>query len=366
MHSKANHNNHLLPNHSLSHQHPATLSPSTSILHSSGLPLLNPEDSFLTLPTLATALTPPTQPESRLTYITSSKAAQSLTVSCLPLVTHIQLCVCGELFSYDLSALQSDPQEIIELLKCTASERGNWMIVAATYRRIQNSQAAVTVLQAMLQVMAHHGIPEQELKPAFLLLSACETDLGKLTRAQGTVSHDHYQKAQKWLQKVHGTMRRPTVPINALSTCSVESRLQKFGLPPTPPSPVVALPSRPTSPLHSDKREIQSLRNQLRHQSNALTEALASKRKLEDRYELERDTRRRLEYTIDSLKRERDSARRMEIDALEQMKRETEIRRRVEEKLMYEKDLRMELERYTKIPRRSLSPYPSHLQIYPV
>ena len=139
---------HHIPNQTSSQDPTAVLSLSSNI---SGLPLLIPQDSSRAPPTLVTALTPPTQPEPRLTYIDSSKAARSLTVSCLPLVTHIQFCVCGELFSYDLSSLQPDPQEIIELLKCTGSERGNWMIVGATYRRNRNPHAAITVLHTMLE-----------------------------------------------------------------------------------------------------------------------------------------------------------------------------------------------------------------------
>ncbi|KAJ3887697.1 hypothetical protein GG344DRAFT_9836, partial [Lentinula edodes] len=100
----------------------------------------------------------------------------------IPLTTHIRLCLRGELFSYNLSNLQSDPRKIIELLQSTGSECGNWMTVGACYRRQGNPHAAIAVIQSVVEVMARYGVSENEIKPAFLMLAGCESDLSKLTR----------------------------------------------------------------------------------------------------------------------------------------------------------------------------------------
>ncbi|KAF5393397.1 hypothetical protein D9757_000693 [Collybiopsis confluens] len=307
------------------------------------------------------SFTPIALDSSRLSY-SSKESAVSPTVPSLPVLTHIQLSLCGELFSYDLRNLQSiNPREVIELLKTTGSERGNWMIVGASYRRKRNPRAAIAILNEMLEVMAKHAIPEQELKPVYLLLSNCETDLARLARAQGPVSSDqsadHYQKARKWLQKVYGVQGSSIS--QAEPTYLPDSHYhQSLLLPRKPPSPVSDLPPRPSSPSHSGKYsgvEIQSLRERLRHQNDVLANVLTSKRKLEGRYQYERDTRRRLECTIDSLKRELSDARRMENSAQEQMKHEVKMRRMSEGKWMRERELRVELGRNSRVPERSPS-----------
>jgi hypothetical protein len=68
-----------------------------------------------------------------------------------PLNTPLSLCFHGEIITYDLKALDSDTRPIIELLKITDSERGNWMTVGAYYRRCGNTRAAMTVIQTMIE-----------------------------------------------------------------------------------------------------------------------------------------------------------------------------------------------------------------------
>jgi hypothetical protein len=65
--------------------------------------------------------------------------------------TPLSLCFHGEMITYDLKALDSDTRPIIELLKITDSERGNWMTVGAYYRRSGNARAAMTVIQTMIE-----------------------------------------------------------------------------------------------------------------------------------------------------------------------------------------------------------------------
>ncbi|KAH7877355.1 uncharacterized protein C8R40DRAFT_1095738, partial [Lentinula edodes] len=221
---------------------------------------------------------PKTATISPLTYIYSAKALDSLTLPCIPLTTHIHLCLCGELFSYNLRNLQSDPRKIIELLQSTGSECRNWITVGACYRRQGNPHTAIAVIQSMVEVMARYGVSENELKPAFLMLAGCESDLSKLTRNEDQITLKHQQKSQRWLQKVYGAMK---------------SHSDNIGV--DAPSNDSKLPARPASPSGSDEhlhRKIQSLRDRLCHQAGAglLSDVHSAKRKLEGSYKSERDT----------------------------------------------------------------------------
>lgn len=57
----------------------------------------------------------------------------------------------GQHITFDLEALDVDPNSIIELLRSTSSDRDKWMIVAAFYRRKGNTHAALTVVATMVQ-----------------------------------------------------------------------------------------------------------------------------------------------------------------------------------------------------------------------
>ncbi len=51
--------------------------------------------------------------------------------------------------------------------------------------------------------MTRNQIPDADLKPAFLFLASCETELAKKMKLNDAVSAaQHFQNAQKWLQKV--------------------------------------------------------------------------------------------------------------------------------------------------------------------
>ena len=63
----------------------------------------------------------------------------------------LALQLSGVSFTYELKSLDSNPKEIIQLLKITGSERGNWMLVGAHYRRNANPAAAVRVATAMIE-----------------------------------------------------------------------------------------------------------------------------------------------------------------------------------------------------------------------
>ncbi|KAF9263287.1 hypothetical protein L218DRAFT_1077285 [Marasmius fiardii PR-910] len=259
-----------------------------------------------------------------------SLSDQSASPSTPTLIETITLSLSGVSFSYNLGSMKSDPYEITELLKVTSSERGNWILVAAYYRRKCNPRAAIFVIQALLEgqdidspiplirslpdppVMARHNVPEQALKSAYLLLSGCEKDLGKQTQKGSTESAEHDKRAQTWLQKVYGTFTLDISP-GKPSVLSIPKMLPSPERRPT--SDTIAhkmdLPP-PTRSQGHDKilqREIQSLRDRLDHQKNLLADVRASKRKLEVEYDMERNLRRKLERYVDDLRRERDYTR---------------------------------------------------------
>ncbi|KAJ7446187.1 hypothetical protein B0H11DRAFT_388620 [Mycena galericulata] len=264
--------------------------------------------------------------------------------------------LCGENISLDLSSLAADPATVIELLKVTASERGNWLIVGAYYRRTGNPESAKAVVSAMLEALKQFNIPETDLRPAFLLLSGCESDLGKSARSKGEPAEkvsEYYSNAQKWLRKVYGVSFAPLASISPSVNDPKETGLV------TPPRAPASLRARidtsapgpsaprtyPPSPNHRMmEREIQSLRDRHTHSTNVISDMRASKRKLEDSFEKERDVRRRLQRDLDEVLKERDEARRMEARAVDMVKREAELRRRAEDRAEEERQLRKRAE----------------------
>ncbi|KAJ7783306.1 hypothetical protein B0H16DRAFT_1710098 [Mycena metata] len=267
---------------------------------------------------------------------------------------HILMRLCGENITLDLRCLAADPATVIELLKVTASERGNWLIVGAYYRRTGNPVGAIAVVTAMLEALKQFNIPEHELKPAFLLLSGCEADLGKLARSNSDPDKvsEHYSNAQQWLQKVYGASIPPLAPSPPSADDSKRPRAN------TPPRAPASLRSRidttnapsaprlhPTSPNHRMlEREIQSLRERHQNNTNLISDMRVSKRKLEETVEIERDVRRRLQRELDEAMKHREEARRMEVLALAQMKREVDLRRRAEDQADDERQLRKRAE----------------------
>ncbi|RDB24782.1 hypothetical protein Hypma_007784 [Hypsizygus marmoreus] len=252
----------------------------------------------------------------------------------------------GETIFYNLKSLDKDPHPIIELLRLTASERGSWMVVGAYYRRIGNTRAALSVIEAMIKVMAEQGLPEDNLKPAYLFLSSCEIDLARLARSsQPDAAEEHHKASKTWLQKVYGAFE----PIPVPNTSQVR------GNPASSPRHVRSREpshqSQATSPPEGPSREIllgrqiNTLRHEQKEQSALLAETRAMKRKLESEVTFEREGRRRLLRDFDDLEKELTTARKMENYALGQVKREVEARRKAEEKARAEKAMRLELQK---------------------
>ncbi|KAK7053408.1 hypothetical protein VNI00_004034 [Paramarasmius palmivorus] len=212
----------------------------------------------------------------------------------------IIMSLSGLLFSYSLSGLKSDPREITELLKITSSERGLWIVVGAHYRRKGLPDAAVSVMHAMLEVMTQRRIPESDLKPAYLLLSGCESDLARKAQQDPLQSTKHHKNSVKWLQKVYGEYKSELPPPPPFSAPTAQrSTSPRF------PSEVGPVLSASRGEERDLERELQSLRDQVNHQKSLLASIRASKRRLEDDFDAERNIRRRLERQVDDLKRER-------------------------------------------------------------
>ncbi|KAK7005624.1 40S ribosomal protein [Favolaschia claudopus] len=267
--------------------------------------------------------------------------------------SHILMRLCGENISLDLRSLADNAATVIELLNATLSERGNWLIVGAYYRRSGDPVSAITVITGMLEAMKQFNIPENDLKPAFLLLAGCESDLGKLARSKGDTDKisEHHSNAQKWLHRVYGG----DIPPNSSSAdnrtasppspCVLRQSLSRSAAPPA---------SRTRAPSPDPRmlqREIQSLRDRHKNSTNVLADVRASKRKLEDTIEVERTVRRRLQRELDEVTKKRDYARRMESLALDQMKREVDSRRRAEDRAEEERELRKRAEQSAEFSR---------------
>ena len=232
------------------------------------------------------------------------------------------------------------------------------------------------------------GVSEQDIKPAFLMLSGCEVDLAKKAKKKKDTAAAlvHYGAAQKWLQRVFGegaptpeTLARlqplNTAPTQTTSTTTTHSsRLSSKSIPTSPSSsrlkvPISVSPITPKTPSTPTKpsgaiptkpgysislsqhrvleRELQSLRDRNHDQALLLSEVRNVKRKLEEDNEHERNLRRKLQRKLDELEKERNDARRLETYALDQIKREVSIRRKAEERAEKEHELRMELVKAT-------------------
>jgi hypothetical protein len=205
-----------------------------------------------------------------------------------------------------MKTLDPDPAVIIQLLKTTQSERANYMIIGASYRRSGLPKSAKAIIETMIKgiskltgwfifyervsydflsrfapELGKRGVSESELKPAFLFLAGCESDLVRLSKAStnSTAVSEHYAAAQMWLQKVFGKADKKK---KSPSLQSSNHRLSQTLASDTDRDNVGRL-----------KREVQILRDQNAQQAIQLAELRSSKRKIEDDYYYERNLRRK-------------------------------------------------------------------------
>ncbi|EKM54216.1 uncharacterized protein PHACADRAFT_257909 [Phanerochaete carnosa HHB-10118-sp] len=226
------------------------------------------------------------------------------------------------------------------------------MIIAGYYRSKRNIRAAISVVTAMvdgeqwasymqqmpLSLMQYPlvmmspaiGLTNDDLRPAFIMLASCHTDLSRDSRRSGPegaeLAREHMEKAKKFFQVVYGTHFPSEESPRAASLASSRrlSLLQR----------VDRRPQDPMSPddavrIRTMEREIQSLRDKQTSYPGQLADARAAKRKVEEELDAERALRRKTEQETSA---ELLSARRSAKYALEQCKREVENRRRAEER----------------------------------
>ncbi|TFY83004.1 hypothetical protein EWM64_g999 [Hericium alpestre] len=274
-------------------------------------------------------------------------SAGSLVASGLPaLQTNLVLSLCGETICYDLQTLEENPKAIISLLKTTASERDKWMVVGGFYRRMGNAKAAIAVVSTMLEEMAgRHGMKEQDLRPAFLMLSSCCTDLGKNARgpdgATTEASSAYFDQSRRWLQKVYGEQ----IPENDLPRNGVSPRASTIDDALARLIASGAIPSAGSPAQPSASGDVRALRDMQSNQASEFSAIRAAKRKLEEECADERALRKKLEYALCDVEKQLVRSRDMEGSVLQQVRAEIEARRRAEEKACKERDARIKVEK---------------------
>lgn len=177
----------------------------------------------------------------------------------------------------------------------------------------------------------NRSVSIKELKPAFLMLSGCETDMAKLAQESNkdsSVVSGYHAAAKAWLQKVFGTTD---------SQSNEKEKPKTLAKHPLPTRPRASSNSRLGSLSDVEKskleREIQTLRSRMGNQASQTFELRTSKRKLEEDIVYERNLRRKLQRELENTIKERDAAQKMERYALIQVKREVASRRNAEARL---------------------------------
>lgn len=176
-------------------------------------------------------------------------------------------------------------------------------------------------------VLTKLRIPDDNIKPLFLMMSGCESDLAKRIQEQGGDSMKHVERSHRWLQKVYGNSS--PAAYKAPNTEKICGRQPDF-------ASNAALPVRQRKDTDSAASHAES---------KVVSDTRAAKRKLEEDLESEKAARKSLAARLEEVKKERDNALRMESFAQEQVKREVESRRRAEDRAEREKLKRLNVER---------------------
>ncbi|KAI8993836.1 hypothetical protein BD414DRAFT_411164 [Trametes punicea] len=224
------------------------------------------------------------------------------------------------------------------------------MVVGAHYRNRGNVVAALTVINAMVEVMLGIGTNLAELKPAMLMISSCHLDIAKHLRAQAgtetTESKDHFDKACEGLRTVYGSFVPPPATSSDHSRPLLSSMTETSS--PGGTSPKSSLsetlggnanrlrspePIRSSSEVEILKREVQSLRDRQSSQAQLLGRKRLAKRQMEDELDTERRVRRRLERRLEQAETAALGSQKRERLAAVQCRAEAETRRQAEERM---------------------------------
>lgn len=231
---------------------------------------------------------------------------------------------------------------------------------------------------------------EADLKPAYLMLASCETQISKRSRTSPgqdiKAASEHANNAYRWLQKVYGedvpvTGSQPTNiaearPLSSHPPSTAPQNAKAANIPSftisrdrassstcSEPSIISVDPVKDTAPpteqdqttltnmarLQMLERDVQSLQDREKNAVTELNTARSAKHKLEDDFHFERNLRRKLERKLNDVEGQLDISKKMESFALDQMKREVDARRRAEERAEGEREKRKEVEAALKV-----------------
>ena len=227
-------------------------------------------------------------------------------------------------------------------------------------------------------VFGRLGVTEEDMKPAFLMISACHGDQANRAKDSSGLntqeSTRHYQESLKWLQKVYGTPASQRIqgstsasdfvgPISLVGNSGSfkvdlsRNRDERLALPSRPPFLPSSRVSLPISPQNPSAARVRTLEHQvdILRERNACSERTASesealKRKYEQEISHEKSKRRKLQAELDEISAELRAARRMEKYASDLAKREGELCRKAE---MREKELFKRIEVLEKEKKRA-------------
>jgi chromosome segregation ATPase len=133
--------------------------------------------------------------------------------------------------------------------------------------------------------LVRRGVSESELKPAYLFLAGCESDLAKLSKAtkNSATASEHYAAARMWLQKVFGKgdAARDISSFEVSRTLTLSAYEEH---------------------ISRLKRQIQALHDQNTDQTQELAQLQSSKRKIEDDYYYERNLRKKYQNRVESIR----------------------------------------------------------------
>ncbi|TDL26116.1 hypothetical protein BD410DRAFT_895544 [Rickenella mellea] len=305
--------------------------------------------------------------------------------------SRIPIVICSETIWFDLETLEDDPSGIISTLKQAHDASGSWIMVGAHYRRAGMVDSALMVITSFLQEMGETDTRDSALKPAYLLLSRCYSDLAhKLLLKEGNESDavkSYREKAQEWIQRIYGNeeckaklgpltpshLQCPARPTPVASNPDSSHSDKENKAPPettvsTKPAP--SLPDRPKSVRPADdhhpspssapppnaptttnaarikllQTELQTLRDRQLTHATVLSEAKAAKRKAEDTAAEERSRRRKLQRRLEEVEAELEKRKESKEKARHGLRREGSARKPAEEKTQKDELLKSEQE----------------------
>jgi len=204
-------------------------------------------------------------------------------------------------------------------------------------------------------VLSDLGLKACELRPAFLMLSSCHTELWRRTCAQDgsetEVSVAHLDKSRRWLQLVYGRLTTELGSEDSPDTLVNGTSRHSHDVPPEYED------ITPENTQRADNgRDLRVLRDPQVLYTEDLANTRYAKRRLEDEAGFERATRRRLERTLHDLEAKVVEAQKRVDDAHASARAEANTRRRCEQAISEERAKRRTMEECLKRQGQSARP----------